>query len=63
MIVSAALFAGLAILGALVGLEHVGHPMSGQSVNAYGWGLCVNATAISLFLIYFRVQRAYLSMR
>jgi hypothetical protein len=35
MIVLAILFAGVAVLGAFVGLEHVGQPIGGQSITAY----------------------------
>ena len=55
----AILFAGLAVLGALVGLEHVGHPMSGQSPVTYGWTLCINAAAITAFLVYSRFQKSH----
>ncbi|MCJ2086334.1 hypothetical protein MKK88_10055 [Methylobacterium sp. E-005] len=54
----AILFASIATLGAFVGLEYVGHPIGGQSITAYGWGLCLNAAAIAAFLAYRSLQRA-----
>ena len=58
MIVLAILFAGVAVLGAFVGLGHIGQSIGGQSITAYGWGLCLNAAAISAFLAYSGVRRA-----
>ena len=58
MIVLTILFAGAAVLGALVGLGHIGQSIGGQSITAYGWGLCLNAAAISAFLTYTRARRA-----
>jgi hypothetical protein len=50
MIISAAIvFGAVAVLGAAIGLGHVWHPISGQSVESYGWGLFINALAIAAF--------------
>jgi hypothetical protein len=50
MFVFALLFASLAVLGAAIGLGHVGHPINGQSIESYGWALFINGLAIAIFL-------------
>lgn len=63
MFLFALLFAGLAVLGALVGLGHVGHSVGSQSIQSYGWALCLDAAAIAAFLAYTRVRNARRPMR
>lgn len=55
MIVLAVLFAGLSALGALVGLDKIGHPVDGQLIDSYGWALCINAAAIAAYLVFGRL--------
>lgn len=50
MFIFAIVFAAVAVLGAAIGLGHVGHPIGGQSVESYGWGLFINGSAIAAFL-------------
>jgi hypothetical protein len=53
MFVFALAFGALAVLGALIGLGHVGQPMNGQSIDNYGWALFINSLAIaSLFVVH-----------
>jgi hypothetical protein len=49
MFIFAIVFAAVAVLGAAIGLGHVGHPIGGQSVESYGWGLFINGSAIAAF--------------
>ena len=49
MLIFAIVFAAIAALGAAIGLGHVGHPIGGQSVESYGWGLFINGSAIAVF--------------
>lgn len=58
MLLFAILFAGLAILGSLVGFGTIGHPIGSQAIDSYGWGLTINAIAIAGFLLFIRHQRA-----
>jgi hypothetical protein len=48
-LISALVFAALAVLGAAIGLGHVWHPINGQSVESYGWGLFINGLALAAF--------------
>lgn len=57
MLFFALLFVSLAILGACVGLGTIGQPMYGQALNSYGWGLCVNGAALTLFFVLTWVRR------
>jgi hypothetical protein len=57
MLFFALLFVSLAILGACVGLGTIGHPMYGQALNSYGWGLCVNGAALATFFVLTWVRR------
>lgn len=58
MLLFAILFAGIAILGSLVGFGTIGHPIGSQAIDSYGWGLAINAIAIAGFLLFVRHQRA-----
>lgn len=58
MLLFAILFAGLAILGSLVGFGSVGHPIGGHALNSYGWGLCLNGSALAAFFVFLRFHRA-----
>lgn len=58
MLLFAILFAGVAILGSLVGFGTIGHPIGSQAIDSYGWGLAINAIAIAGFLLFVRHQRA-----
>lgn len=49
MFVFALVFGALAVLGAAIGIGHVGHPIGGQSVESYGWGLFINGAALAAF--------------
>ena len=49
MLVFALVFAALAVLGAATGLGHVWHPINGQSIDSYGWGLFINGLALAAF--------------
>ena len=49
MLIFAIVFGAVAVFGAAIGLGHVGHPIGGQSVESYGWGLFINGLAISAF--------------
>lgn len=49
MLVFAIIFGALAVLGAEIGIGHIGHPINGQSIESYGWGLFINGLAISAF--------------
>lgn len=49
MLIFAVVFGAVALLGAAIGLGHVGHPIGGQSVESYGWGLCINGLATAAF--------------
>lgn len=49
MFVFALVFSALAALGAAIGIGHVGHPIGGQSVESYGWGLFINGAALAAF--------------
>jgi hypothetical protein len=49
MLISALVFAALAVLGAAIGLGHVWHPINGQSIDSYGWGLFINGLALAAF--------------
>jgi hypothetical protein len=51
MLVFALLFGALAVVGALVGLGQLGHPIYAQSLQSYGWGLTVNALALAVFFM------------
>lgn len=51
MLIFAAVFGAVAVLGAAIGLGHVGHPIGGQSVESYGWGLFINSLAITAFFV------------
>ncbi|WP_336485933.1 hypothetical protein [Methylobacterium nigriterrae] len=57
MLVFAVLFAGLAVLGSLVGFGVVGHPIGDQALNSYGWGLCIIGAALAGFFVFVRQQR------
>lgn len=57
MLIFALLFAGLGILGALVGLGELGHPVGAHGVQAYGWGLTVNAIALAVYFLFMWTQR------
>jgi hypothetical protein len=57
MLVFALLFAALAVVGALVGLGQLGHPIYAQSLQSYGWGLAVNAVALAVFFVLIRRGR------
>lgn len=57
MLIFAILFAGLGILGALVGLGELGHPVGAHGVQAYGWGLTVNAIALAVYFLFMWTQR------
>ncbi|MDN3570262.1 hypothetical protein [Methylobacterium longum] len=53
MFIFALAFGALAVLGAAVGLGHVGHPIGGQSIEHYGWALFINGLAIAtLFAVH-----------
>lgn len=57
MLIFALLFVALAVVGALVGLGQLGHPIYAQSLQSYGWGLSVNAVALAaLFMILARAR-------
>ena len=58
MLLFSALFAGLAVLGSLVGFGTIGHPIGSQSIDSYGWGLAINSVAIAGFLLLVRHRRA-----
>lgn len=49
MLIFAIVFGAVAVLGAAIGLGHVGHPIGGQSIESYGWGLFINGLAIAAF--------------
>jgi hypothetical protein len=57
MLLFATLFAALAIIGSLVGLGSVGHPIGGHALNSYGWGLCINGAALAAFFVFLRYHR------
>lgn len=58
MLLFATLFAAIALFGALIGLREIGHPVGAQSIASYGWALCINAGALSAFLLHIRGRRA-----
>lgn len=58
MLLFSALFAGLAVLGSLVGFGTIGHPIGSQSIDSYGWDLAINSVAITGFLLLVRHRRA-----
>jgi hypothetical protein len=57
MILFAILFAGLAVLGALIGLREIGDLLAAQTIASYGWALCINATAIGFLLLHIQYWR------
>jgi hypothetical protein len=57
MLLFAALFAALAILGIFVGLGVIGEPIGLHALNHYGWGLAVNGLAIAAFLVFVWAHR------
>ncbi len=52
VLIFALLFAALGIVGALVGLGELGHPVGAHGVQAYGWGLTVNAIALAVYFLF-----------
>ena len=48
MFVFALVFGALAVLGAAIGIGHIGHPINGQSIENYGWALFINGLAIAI---------------
>ncbi len=57
MLIFAILFAVLAVLGSLVGFGTIGHPIGSQSIDSYGWAVCVNGVVIAAFLLSVRYRR------
>lgn len=57
MLVFALFFASLALLGSLVGLGFIGHPVGQHAIAGYGWSLVINAVALSAFCIFLRHDR------
>lgn len=52
MLAFACLFAAAALFGSLLGLGAIEYAPGWHHTASYGWALCVNATAISILLLF-----------